>query len=70
MPDIESLVSNYLTDNGERSIDDIAEILANNEDIEIAMEIYYELECENCSIVELEREVAYMRKNRIYDVAE
>jgi hypothetical protein len=70
MTHIEEKINNYLTNENEYSIEDIAELFANSSDIEIAMDIYDNIDCEKYNIYDVERLVSYMRKNRIYDVVE
>lgn len=70
MTHIEEKINNYLTHENEYSIEDIAELFANNSDIEIAMDIYDNVDCEEYNIDDVERLVFYMRKNRKYTVVE
>jgi hypothetical protein len=67
---IEEKINNYLTNENEYSIEDIAELFANNSDIEIAMDIYDNVDCEKYNIDDVEQLVFYMRKTRKYTVAE
>ena len=70
MTRIEEKINNYLTHENEYSIEDIAELFANSSDIEIAMDIYDNVDCEKYNIDDVERLVFYMRKNRKYTVVE
>lgn len=67
---IEKLVYKYISKDGEYDQQDISEIFENNEDIEIALEMFHDADCERYSIPELEREIAYMRKTRTYIIVE
>lgn len=67
---MEEQIHNYLTDNDERSIEDIAEIFDNNSDIEIAMDIYDNIDCGRYDINYIEKEVAYLRKTRAFTIVE
>lgn len=70
MTHIEEKINNYLTHENEYSIEDIAELFANSSDIEIAMDIYDNVDCEEYNIDDVERLVFYMRKNRKYTIVE
>lgn len=67
---IEHIVYKYISKDGEYDQQDISEIFENNEDIEIALEIFENEDCEKYSISDIEREIAYMRKNRLYSIVE
>lgn len=67
---MEEQIHNYLTNDNERSIEEIAEIFANNSDIEIAMDVYDNVDCDQYNIDIIERTVAYMRKTRAFTIVE
>lgn len=67
---IQEVVKKYITNDGNNDNEDISEIFDNNEDIEIALEIWENF-CEpDENLVDVEREVAYQRKHRRFDVVE
>lgn len=65
---IKDLVKKYITNDGANDDEEISEIFYNNEDIEIALDIW-EKYCEpDENLVDVEREVAYQRKYRRVDI--
>lgn len=70
MSTIEEAIHNFLTNDDEMSVDDVAELFANSSDIEIAMDIYYNMNDTEYNIVDIEKEVAYLRKTRKYTIDE
>lgn len=70
MLNLNKLVYDYITGEGCKSNLEISEIFDNYEDIEIAMQIWEEVDCEEYNIVDIEEEVAYIRKNRDYTIVE
>lgn len=65
---IQEVVKKYITNDGNNDNEEISEIFDNNEDIEIALEIWENF-CEpDENLVDVEREVAYQRKHRNLDI--
>jgi hypothetical protein len=70
MLSLDKLVYNYITGEESKSNLEISDLFDNYEDIEIAMQIWEEVDCEDYNIVDIEEEVAYLRKNRDYTIVE
>lgn len=67
---IQETVIKYITNDGNNDNEEISEIFDNNEDIEIALEIWENFCGPDENLVDVEREVAYQRKYRRFDVVE
>lgn len=49
-------------------IDELYEIFENNEDVEIAFELWENTSCSTLNLLDIESEIRYLRKTRKYEV--
>lgn len=61
---LENIVYNWLTRDGEQTPDDVTAILEENDDIEIALEIWEEMRYPTFTLDDVENEISYFRKKR------
>lgn len=65
---IEEIVIYSLQEYTDNDIDELYDFFENNEDIEIAYELWENTSCRDMNLVDIESEIRYLRTTRKYEV--
>lgn len=62
------IVLSALQEYTDSDMDELYDFFENNEDVEIAYELWENSSCRDMNLVDIEREIRYLRKTRKYEV--